>query len=229
MRKLFIVGLVMAAVGASAAIAQTTSPGRQQPSPQVQAPPVQMRAPNVATPNRALPRAPIPVYIIGDRSRRRTIEIPAGAALIGTRYAERDHDRDGRDHVSYGGDDCDDNDPARNPRQVEVADQEGKDEDCNYETIGGLDDDADGFVSWLAMNFVRDQMGVPLLVIRGPDCHDGRPDINPNAPEIPGDNLDNNCDGLIDRFPSGGGAYCAPTDRTSVPLQPCGMPQGGRE
>ena len=150
MRKLYIVASALATFAATLAMAQTTSPQRrlpQQTPPQVQTPPVQMQAPNAAMLNRALPRAPIPVYIIGDRRRRRAIEDSRGCGSLWREVRRARSHHDGRDHVSYGGDDCDDNDPKRNPRQPEVADQEGKDEDCNYETIGGLDDDADGFVS----------------------------------------------------------------------------------
>lgn len=55
-------------------------------------------------------------------------------------------DRDGDGHADHacGGDDCDDNDSARYPGNLEVCDFAGHDEDCNETTFGVLDLDRDG-------------------------------------------------------------------------------------
>jgi hypothetical protein len=48
----------------------------------------------------------------------------------------RDHDGDGHLAASCGGDDCDDNDANRYPGNVEIADSNDHDEDCNLNTHG---------------------------------------------------------------------------------------------
>lgn len=47
-----------------------------------------------------------------------------------------DNDGDGHLSAACGGDDCDDNDPARFPGNVEVFNDNDKDQDCNPETHG---------------------------------------------------------------------------------------------
>jgi hypothetical protein len=57
-----------------------------------------------------------------------------------------DMDNDGHPSAACGGDDCDDNNPRRNPSAREVCDPMGVDEDCNGCTVsgGGLDGDQGG-------------------------------------------------------------------------------------
>lgn len=91
--------------------------------------------------------------------------------------------------------DCDDNDPAINPAAVEII-GDGIDNNCDgiidsTYTWGGpggswVDADGDGFFDF-------------------EDCNDNDASINPAAPEIMGDGIDNNCDGLIDSTYSWGG------------------------
>ena len=99
-----------------------------------------------------------------------------------------DVDRDGHDAVAFGGDDCDDNDPARYPGNPEIGDA-GHDEDCNPTTLGP-DGDGDGFVSTQFCNGS----------VCGFDCDDTRATINPMAIEAC-DGVDNDCNGLVDESP----------------------------
>ena len=97
------------------------------------------------------------------------------------------------------GSDCDDNEPAAYPGNVETCD--GIDNDCNDIIDDGLgdlffiDSDRDGFGddsnTQLACSL---QDGLSEI---GGDCNDNDPDINPLATETC-DEVDNNCDGNID-------------------------------
>jgi len=71
--------------------------------------------------------------------------------------------------------DCDDNNEAINPGQVEIT-YNGIDDDCNTET---LDDDLDGDGYVFAE-----------------DCDDENAEINPAATDIPDNGIDENCDGI---------------------------------
>lgn len=106
-----------------------------------------------------------------------------------------DMDHDGHADVKYGGADCDDSDPNRFPGNPEVPDFEGHDEDCNLSTIGTMDRDNDGFTDARVFN-ASALPGGP--VVRGEDCDDTRRGVNPGVPEIPGNGLDDNCDGNVD-------------------------------
>lgn len=106
----------------------------------------------------------------------------------------RQCDADGDSHlaIQYGGDDCDDSDPNRFPGNVEVADRDGHDEDCDPTTFGQADHDGDGYhASWA---FNRDESGKEY---RGQDCNDDKANINPRATEAC-DSIDNNCNRKID-------------------------------
>lgn len=86
-------------------------------------------------------------------------------------------DDDG-DGLSETAGDCDDSDSAITPRAVESAN--GTDDDCDGRVDEGTDasdDDGDGFSE------------------RGGDCDDADSARHPGARELPGDGLDNNCDG----------------------------------
>jgi len=88
--------------------------------------------------------------------------------------------------------DCDDTDPAATPVGEEVCD--GSDNDCNGLVDDEIDYDRDG---WLGCG--------------GEDCNDFNVDAHPGAPEIPYDNVDQNCDGIdltdIDLDGFDGGPY----------------------
>ncbi len=117
-----------------------------------------------------------------------------------------DVDGDGAISMAFGGDDCDDNNGAVYPTAVEICD--GIDNNCD-----GLADDDDPNVdasdsAWYA-DSDQDGYGDPDQAIyrcdppaapssQDPtDCNDNNGNINPGATEVC-DNVDNNCDGLID-------------------------------
>lgn len=93
-------------------------------------------------------------------------------------------------HVDLDGDgystlvDCDDQDPSISPGAIEGP---AFQESCN-----GYDDDCDGFVD---EGFDSDG---DLWTACNGDCNDGDASINPDAVEIIGDLVDNDCDGLAD-------------------------------
>lgn len=95
--------------------------------------------------------------------------------------------------------DCHDGDATVHPGAPEVAD--GLDNDCDGlvdeggEGVWHADNDGDGYgdpTNW----FFGFQL--PGYVADATDCHDGDPTVNPGAPEVVGDGLDNNCDGVVD-------------------------------
>lgn len=103
-----------------------------------------------------------------------------------------DKDRDGHLTTAAGGDDCDDNDRNRYYGNIEVADFDGHDEDCNPATIGNLDQDRDGYVDCRVFNWTSH-----IDVNVGEDCDDGRTNVNPRSTEAC-NNRDDNCNGIID-------------------------------
>ena len=105
-----------------------------------------------------------------------------------TTYSHRGIDGDGD---GYGDvDDCDDDDPTRNPGEDEVCD-DGIDNDCDEEIDTNdtecpcTDNDGDGYT-------IEDYCGFEV------DCDDTDDSTHPGAEEICFDQKDNDCDGQID-------------------------------
>jgi len=114
---------------------------------------------------------------------------------------EADGDADGFLGCS---DDCDDSDGNVHPAAAELCN--GADDDCN----GAVDDDAvdqmpfypdadgDGHgFSYGALMFCEASTGWSAA---SNDCDDGAADINPSADEIPGNGIDDDCDGIVTPF-----------------------------
>lgn len=133
----------------------------------------------------------------GGNHRVRIHQVDPSNELIATssvqfRAEAADKDRDGHLATAAGGDDCDDNDSNRYYGNLEVADFEGHDEDCNPATIGNKDEDRDGYVDCRVFNWYNH-----IDANVGEDCDDGRTNVNPRSTEAC-NNRDDNCNGIID-------------------------------
>jgi hypothetical protein len=109
----------------------------------------------------------------------------------------------------YVGDssDCDDTDNAKYPGAAELFN--GYDDDCDGNVDEGIlvttyvDADGDGFGDDSAPILLMETQpgGVvepfPGYALAAGDCNDADAGVNPDAPEIAGDGLDNDCDGNV--------------------------------
>jgi hypothetical protein len=130
-------------------------------------------------------------------------------------WLECDADADGFDgdgpDVADGpcdwADDCDDADAAINPGAEETCD--GVDQDCD----GSVDDAAVDIETWYFdgdgdgfgdTDIAIDACDMPAdHVSFSGDCDDGDSDVHPEASEIDGNGIDDDCDGAIDECPIG--------------------------
>ncbi|MFM7199444.1 MAG: MopE-related protein [Myxococcota bacterium] len=83
--------------------------------------------------------------------------------------------------------DCDDTDPTRFPNAEPTCD--------------GLDTDCDGIVPDLSLTSEADADQDGFRVCAG-DCNDSNASISPNQSEVPGDGIDQNCDGEDEATPT---------------------------
>jgi hypothetical protein len=111
----------------------------------------------------------------------------------------RDADADGYENAGLGGTDCNDNDPAISPAAEEVCDE--VDNDCDGQSDEGVttryyaDIDGDGFGDAAAP---LDACAQPEGYVLGAnDCDDTDPTVFGGNPETC-DDLDNDCNGLVD-------------------------------
>ncbi|HOX46615.1 MAG TPA: MopE-related protein [Myxococcota bacterium] len=125
-----------------------------------------------------------------------------------------DDDDDGHPQTACGGDDCDDTQAFVHPGAAEVC-GDRLDNDCDSQVDSEdpdcrpacQDQDADGF---------------DALACGGDDCDDGASAVNPDADERCADGLDNDCDGLMDRFDPDCGSTCQDLDGDGHQDATCG-------
>jgi hypothetical protein len=132
-----------------------------------------------------------------------------------------DNDQDGAKSMACGGDDCDDDDPRRFPRNHEVCDAE-LDDDCDLTTVGERDLDRDGQTDARCANAGG---------ARGTDCNDADPAIKAGVAEVC-NGLDDDCDGEHDEgllkpyYPDNDfdehGDYLLPDGGAAQPTMACG-------
>ncbi len=92
--------------------------------------------------------------------------------------------------------DCDDSNKAANGSAIEVCDD--VDNNCDGMTDEGCDDDGDG---WCDADMAV--VGDPVVCKKGKkDCDDASATVNPGVPEVCGNGVDDDCDGLTDSGPN---------------------------
>ena len=93
--------------------------------------------------------------------------------------------------------DCDDSHDWISPAAVDTPDN-GWDEDCNGADAAAcfLDGDGDGVGGGSTIIAPLGSCLALGLLTTGGDCDDADPLVSPDLPEIPGDGIDQNCDGL---------------------------------
>ena len=93
--------------------------------------------------------------------------------------------------------DCDDDDAAVNPIATEIA-GDGTDQDCNLLEDCYDNADNDGYrtsTTTPSSNLKCNGAGEADASLPDADCDDGDPDSYPGAPELTGDEIDEDCDG----------------------------------
>ena len=112
-------------------------------------------------------------------------------------------------------DDCNDDDPFINPEATENCNE--IDDNCDGNADEGLmvkiyylDNDGDGYGNDI---FIIEDCRTPMgYVENNTDCDDDNPDINPGADEVPGNGIDEDCDGQDQFVDNDGDGYRSDID-----------------
>ncbi len=121
-----------------------------------------------------------------------------------------DLDGDGKDTVKDGGD-CNDLVATISPDLPEIAGN-GMDDNCN-----GLADETVEGTTTTPSTDTSDADGDSITLADG-DCDDTNAAVGPGMPEICGDGLDNDCDGVADWTTAAASPVCSPYDDDLDPL-----------
>lgn len=143
--------------------------------------------------------------------------VPDTCVKFAVYLGEVDRDGDGQKPYLQNGD-CNDNDPAIRRGATEIVGNY-KDDDCD----GRADEGPDGTPS----DDVEDHDGDGQTIADG-DCDDTNPTVYLGAPEICGDGLDNDCDGVADRSAT---VTCSPYDPANpqdIQIDPLSFAAGGK-
>jgi MYXO-CTERM domain-containing protein len=105
--------------------------------------------------------------------------------------------------------DCDDAEAGVNPEAFELT-GDGVDSDCNGVETCYIDADGDGYRTTdtaPSSDITCAEAGMASAEVPLVDCDDTRAGVNPEAVEIEGDGIDQDCDGVSpgDELASGGG------------------------
>ncbi len=103
----------------------------------------------------------------------------------------------GEGRASDSNGDCDDGDPAVHPGATEVV-GDGVDQDCDGSEACYSEADGDGYRSDTFIPSADGDCtdpGEALTDVEGGDCDDADADVHPDATELPGDEIDQDCDG----------------------------------
>ncbi len=120
------------------------------------------------------------VFIISSSARAlTTLDVyHTNLKIMGIEIICPDADLDGFSDSACGGSDCNDSDDTINPDAIEICN--GVDDNCNFFTDEGFDEDSDGFTTCNG------------------DCNDEVVGINPGIEEWCFNGIDDDCDGMVD-------------------------------
>ncbi len=127
---------------------------------------------------------------------------------------DKDQDGDGSIDEACGGGDCNDENPyiySTNPNSYCDCDDpfpQGTDEMC----IDGIDNDCNGEADDIDL----DGDGHITAACGGDDCNDNNPDVHPSRPEIPYNNIDDDCNPKTPAYPETANTMAASHGRSSL-------------